>query len=87
MSLTPNTDEMASVVDVSLILKGKSKKTIKSWRELQTELVPVKKSCKNDKFIEDCKFCLGSHSLPKEADQIDTLRFMDLTEVNKQIFN
>lgn len=89
MSLTPNIDEMSSVIDVSLMLRGKTMKTVQSWVELQTEFSPLKSCCKNDRVIENCKYCLVSstHRIPREADQIDTLRFMDLDEVNKQIFN
>ncbi|XP_065354718.1 phosphatidylinositol N-acetylglucosaminyltransferase subunit P [Calliphora vicina] len=87
MSLTADIDEMASVADVSLILKGKQKKIVRSWSELQQEMVPNRKASKNSgNLIENCYYCLGSHSIPKVADQIDTLRFMDLAEVNKKLF-
>lgn len=87
MSLTADKDEMCSVADVPLILKGKTRKYVKSWSELQQELAPTVKSQKNgDNFIENCRYCLGNHCLPKVSDQIDTLRFMDLAEINKKLF-
>lgn len=88
MSLTPDVDEMASVADISLILKGKLKKSVRSWCELEEEMIPTKKlNLSNDSFIENCNYCSGNHYTPKESDQIDTLRFMDLAEVNKNLFN
>lgn len=88
MSLTADIDDMASVADVPLILKGKTKKSVESWSELQQEILTRRKNYINEKnLIENCEYCLGSHQLPKVADQIDTLRFIDLAEVNKKLFD
>ncbi|XP_059218553.1 phosphatidylinositol N-acetylglucosaminyltransferase subunit P [Stomoxys calcitrans] len=88
MSLTPDIDAMSSVVDVPLILKGKTKKSVYSWREVQAILdvgnVHTHVGKPND--IDNCKFCANGHSFPDPTEQIATLRFMDLTEVNKSLF-
>lgn len=90
MSLTPRIDEMSSVADISLLLKGKIKnKSVTSWKELaMAAKTPAHRqhSTGHGVTIENCKFCLGNHQLPDVVEQIDTLRFMDLEEVNKKIF-
>lgn len=89
MSLTPDVNEMASVADVALIFKGKFKKQLRSWSELREETIPLPTKVLNldNSFIENCKYCLGHHNTQKESEQIDTLHFMDLGEVNKNLFN
>uniref|UniRef100_A0A1A9X465 PIG-P domain-containing protein n=1 Tax=Glossina brevipalpis TaxID=37001 RepID=A0A1A9X465_9MUSC len=88
MSLTPDKDEMASVVDIKLLLKGSEKNSVNSWQEIQEKLKPVKRNLKNTgTVISNCKFCSGTHRLPKASDQIDTVHFMDLTEMNNCLFN
>lgn len=88
MSLTPNIDAMSSVVDVKLLLKNSSRKSVNSWKDLQTIMDAPKErgSQQQTNTIENCKFCSGDHHLPDATEQIDALRFMDLAEVNKKLF-
>lgn len=88
MSLTADKDEMASIVDVSLLLKDSEQNSINSWQEVEEKLKPVKKNVKNaGTVIENCQFCSGHHQLPKASEQIDTVHFIDLTEINNCLFS
>ncbi|XP_011293458.2 phosphatidylinositol N-acetylglucosaminyltransferase subunit P [Musca domestica] len=89
MSLTPDIDAFSSVADVSLILKGRTNKSLKSWNEMQNALNNAKvKTCKDHiHFVENCEFCYGRHRIPDAKEQIDSLRFMDLKEINENLFS
>ncbi|KAI9580268.1 hypothetical protein GQX74_000261 [Glossina fuscipes] len=88
MSLTADKDEMASIVDVSLLLKDGEQTSMNSWEEIQEKLKPAKRNVKNaGTVIEKCQFCSGHHQLPKASEQIDTVHFIDLTEINNCLFN
>lgn len=87
MSLTPEIDEMASVVDVNLIIRGKSRQPIQSWEDIQQELEQPKLPSPNvENKIFNCRYCLGNHHKHEVSTQIDTLRFIDLAEVNRELF-
>uniref|UniRef100_A0A1A9VIQ8 PIG-P domain-containing protein n=1 Tax=Glossina austeni TaxID=7395 RepID=A0A1A9VIQ8_GLOAU len=88
MSLTAETDETVSIVDVSLLLKDSEQNSINSWQEIQEKLKPVKKNVKNAcTVIENCQFCPGHHQLPKASEQLDTVHFIDSTQINNCLFS
>ncbi|XP_075144876.1 phosphatidylinositol glycan anchor biosynthesis class P [Haematobia irritans] len=89
MSLTPDIDEISSIVDVSLLLKGKPIKSVSSWKDVQNILKEGNVKCRMEHsgVIDNCQFCSNDHRIPDSSEQIATLHFMDLEEVNKSIFN
>ncbi|XP_053967263.1 phosphatidylinositol N-acetylglucosaminyltransferase subunit P [Anastrepha ludens] len=86
LAMTPNVDEVESVMDTALLMRhAESDKIAKNqincpWAQLRyvKQVTPPKER----KVLPNCEFCHGTHRLPAAHEQISTLRFLDLQDVN-----
>ncbi|XP_037953591.1 phosphatidylinositol N-acetylglucosaminyltransferase subunit P [Teleopsis dalmanni] len=81
LSMTANVDELASVVDVSLLPEN----CRNSWKDIHAANKTVKSIKKTKDEKNPCAVCKETHQ-PAVLTQIATLRFLDLSDVNRNIF-
>lgn len=84
LSLTPDIDSIASVVDLNLVLPKGAKFT--SWSQLQSkrsEATPKRNPSPAENL---CNLCKTEH-VAKTRSPISPLRFLDLQEVNATYYN
>ncbi|XP_067633704.1 phosphatidylinositol N-acetylglucosaminyltransferase subunit P [Eurosta solidaginis] len=87
LAMTPNVDEVESVMDTALLLRHAEDYTHKEstdsciWSQVRyaQQVTPHRPR----QILRDCKFCYEEHILPAVHEQISTLRFLDLKDVNK----
>ncbi|EDW67009.1 phosphatidylinositol N-acetylglucosaminyltransferase subunit P [Drosophila virilis] len=83
LSLTPNIDSIASVVDLKLVLPKGAQFT--SWSQLQCQR-SVTTAHRNALPAIQCNLCETEH-MAKTRSPIPPLRFLDLQEVNATYYN
>ncbi|XP_004519818.1 uncharacterized protein LOC101453788 [Ceratitis capitata] len=91
LAMTPNVDDMESVMDTTLLLRhvdvgqDTNLKNESLWTQVRwhKQLTPRKER----KLLQNCSFCKGAHRLPAAHEQISTLRFLDLQDVNIRAYD
>lgn len=84
LSLTPNIDSVASVVDLKLVLPKGSEFT--SWSQLQNQRSEAAPKRNPSRASTMCNLCKTEH-VEKTRSPIPPLRFLDLQEVNATYYN
>ncbi|XP_039970914.1 phosphatidylinositol N-acetylglucosaminyltransferase subunit P [Bactrocera neohumeralis] len=91
LAMTPNVDQLESVMDTALLLRhaeididAKSLNT-SLWSRVRHNIQVTPR--KERKVLSNCRYCQGTHQLPAAHEQISTLRFLDLQDVNRSIMD
>lgn len=86
LSMTPNIDSIATIVDIKLALPKDTE--FSSWSQLQSPQLDASSSQpKSTKMSPiQCDLCKLAH-MPKTRPPIPPLRFLDLQEVNTTYYN
>ncbi|EDV93696.1 phosphatidylinositol N-acetylglucosaminyltransferase subunit P [Drosophila grimshawi] len=84
LSMTPNIDSVASVVDLKLALPKGSQFT--SWSQLQCKQYETSPPQNTSAPTHPCSICHMEHQAKSRA-PIPPLRFLDLQEVNSTYYN
>ncbi|XP_017874252.1 PREDICTED: phosphatidylinositol N-acetylglucosaminyltransferase subunit P [Drosophila arizonae] len=84
LSLTPNIDSIASVVDLKLVLPKGSEFT--SWSQLQNQRSETTPKRNPSPTTTLCNMCKTEH-VAKTRSPIPPLRFLDLQEINATYYN
>ncbi|XP_036345989.1 phosphatidylinositol N-acetylglucosaminyltransferase subunit P-like [Rhagoletis pomonella] len=86
LAMTPNVDDVESVMDTALLLRhAEGDKSVDSKNNSVWARVRYIKQAtprKEREVLSNCDFCNSTHRLPAAHEQISTLRFLDLQDVN-----